>query len=143
MKDPDQGEVALFRLHLPHDGVKEFTVPATAVASKEELKKYLSHNGVVATQKQYELLTLFVIAMLALGTGNGAVFQLVPQRFGKEIGILTGLVGMAGGIGGFYLASSLGLARQQGGSGRGDAPGDGRAPRHRAEFLATDSRQHS
>ncbi|MBB4841257.1 NNP family nitrate/nitrite transporter-like MFS transporter [Sphingomonas kyeonggiensis] len=57
-------------------------------------------------------LTLFVIAMLALGTGNGAVFQLVPQRFGKEIGILTGLVGMAGGIGGFYLASSLGFARQ-------------------------------
>jgi hypothetical protein len=64
MKDPDQGEVALFRLHLPHDGVKEFTVPATAVASKEELKKYLSHNGVVATQKQYELLTLFVIAFM-------------------------------------------------------------------------------
>jgi NNP family nitrate/nitrite transporter-like MFS transporter len=57
-------------------------------------------------------LILFVIAMLALGTGNGAVFQLVPQRFGKEIGILTGLVGMAGGVGGFYLASSLGLARQ-------------------------------
>ncbi len=65
-------------------------------------------------------LTLFVIAMLALGTGNGAVFQLVPQRFGKEIGILTGLVGMAGGIGGFYLASSLGLARQMtGGFGPG------------------------
>jgi NNP family nitrate/nitrite transporter-like MFS transporter len=65
-------------------------------------------------------LTLFVIAMLALGTGNGAVFQLVPQRFGKEIGILTGLVGMAGGVGGFYLASSLGLARQMtGGFGPG------------------------
>jgi MFS transporter, NNP family, nitrate/nitrite transporter len=61
-------------------------------------------------------LTLFVIAMLALGTGNGAVFQLVPQRFGKEIGILTGLVGMAGGVGGFYLASSLGFARQATGS---------------------------
>jgi len=57
-------------------------------------------------------LGLFVVAMLALGTGNGAVFQLVPQRFGKEIGVMTGLVGMAGGIGGFYLASSLGLARQ-------------------------------
>lgn len=57
-------------------------------------------------------LTLFVIAMLALGIGNGAVFQLVPQRFGKQIGILTGLVGMAGGVGGFYLASSLGFARQ-------------------------------
>jgi NNP family nitrate/nitrite transporter-like MFS transporter len=61
-------------------------------------------------------LGLFVLAMLALGTGNGAVFQLVPQRFQAEIGVMTGLVGMAGGIGGFYLASSLGLAKQFTGS---------------------------
>ncbi|HVL74589.1 MAG TPA: nitrate/nitrite transporter [Noviherbaspirillum sp.] len=61
----------------------------------------------------YELaLLVFVLAMLALGTGNGAVFQLVPQRFRKEIGVMTGLVGMAGGIGGFYLASSLGYSKQ-------------------------------
>jgi NNP family nitrate/nitrite transporter-like MFS transporter len=61
-------------------------------------------------------LTLFVIAMLALGVGNGSVFQLVPQRFAREIGVMTGLVGMAGGVGGFYLSSSLGLARQWTGS---------------------------
>jgi NNP family nitrate/nitrite transporter-like MFS transporter len=59
---------------------------------------------------------VFVLAMLSLGTGNGAVFQLVPQRFRKEIGVMTGLVGMAGGIGGFYLASSLGYSRQLTGS---------------------------
>jgi NNP family nitrate/nitrite transporter-like MFS transporter len=65
-------------------------------------------------------LTLFVVAMLALGVGNGAVFQLVPQRFRQEIGIMTGLVGMAGGVGGFYLASSLGFAKQAtGGYGSG------------------------
>jgi NNP family nitrate/nitrite transporter-like MFS transporter len=58
----------------------------------------------------------FVFAMLALGTGNGAVFQLVPQRFRKEIGVMTGIVGMAGGIGGFYLASSLGYSKQITGS---------------------------
>lgn len=57
-------------------------------------------------------LGFFVVAMLALGTGNGAVFQLVPQRFRAEIGVMTGLVGFAGGIGGFYLASSLGFAKQ-------------------------------
>ena len=57
-------------------------------------------------------LGLFIVTMLALGTGNGAVFQLVPQRFGKEIGVMTGLVGCAGGVGGFLLASSLGLAKQ-------------------------------
>ncbi|MDA8328861.1 MAG: NarK/NasA family nitrate transporter [Betaproteobacteria bacterium] len=61
-------------------------------------------------------LTLFMLAMLCLGMGNGAVFQLVPQRFRKEIGVMTGLVGMAGGIGGFYLASSLGFFKQITGS---------------------------
>jgi NNP family nitrate/nitrite transporter-like MFS transporter len=57
-------------------------------------------------------LALFVCAMLSLGMGNGAVFQLVPQRFRREIGVMTGMVGMAGGIGGFYLASSLGYSKQ-------------------------------
>jgi MFS transporter, NNP family, nitrate/nitrite transporter len=67
--------------------------------------------------QSYEMaLLVFVLAMLALGTGNGAVFQLVPQRFRKEIGVMTGLVGMAGGIGGFYLASSLGYSKQLTGS---------------------------
>ncbi|MDE2201023.1 MAG: NarK/NasA family nitrate transporter, partial [Rhodospirillales bacterium] len=61
-------------------------------------------------------LPVFIVGMLALGMGNGAVFQLVPQRFGREIGVMTGLVGMAGGVGGFYLASSLGYARQMTGS---------------------------
>jgi NNP family nitrate/nitrite transporter-like MFS transporter len=61
-------------------------------------------------------LVLFVAGMLALGMGNGAVFQLVPQRFRHEIGVMTGLVGMTGGIGGFYLASSLGYSKQLTGS---------------------------
>ena len=51
-------------------------------------------------------LLVFILAMLALGFGNGAVFQLVPQRFRKEIGVMTGR------IGGFYLASSLGQIKQ-------------------------------
>jgi NNP family nitrate/nitrite transporter-like MFS transporter len=53
----------------------------------------------------------FILAMGSLGVGNGAVFQLVPQRFRKEIGVMTGLVGMAGGVGGFYLAASLGYLK--------------------------------
>jgi NNP family nitrate/nitrite transporter-like MFS transporter len=61
-------------------------------------------------------LTSFVIGMLALGMGNGSVFQLVPQRFRSEIGVMTGLVGMTGGVGGFYLASSLGYSKQFTGS---------------------------
>ncbi|MES1971345.1 MAG: nitrate/nitrite transporter [Pseudomonadota bacterium] len=61
-------------------------------------------------------LGLFLLVMATLGFGNGAVFQLVPQRFRKEIGVMTGLVGFGGGIGGFYLASSLGFAKQYTGS---------------------------
>ena len=61
-------------------------------------------------------LIVFMFAMWALGMGNGAVFQLVPQRFRKEIGVMTGMVGMAGGVGGFYLASSLGYSKQFTGS---------------------------
>jgi NNP family nitrate/nitrite transporter-like MFS transporter len=57
-------------------------------------------------------LALFASAMFAFGMGNGAVFQLVPQRFRHEIGVMTGLVGMTGGVGGFFLASSLGLSKQ-------------------------------
>jgi MFS transporter, NNP family, nitrate/nitrite transporter len=61
-------------------------------------------------------LGVLLVGMLALGMGNGAVFQLVPQRFRAEIGVMTGLVGMTGGVGGFYLASSLGFSRQITGS---------------------------
>jgi NNP family nitrate/nitrite transporter-like MFS transporter len=62
------------------------------------------------------VLAVVIVGMGALGMGNGAVFQLVPQRFRSEMGVMTGLVGMTGGIGGFYLASSLGLAKQLTGS---------------------------
>lgn len=57
-------------------------------------------------------LTALVGGMLCLGMGNGAVFQLVPQRFRREIGVMTGLIGMAGGFGGFCLAAGLGYSKQ-------------------------------
>jgi MFS transporter, NNP family, nitrate/nitrite transporter len=62
------------------------------------------------------VLAIFIAGMAALGMGNGAVFQLVPQRFGRSVGVMTGLVGMMGGVGGFYLAASLGYAKQFTGS---------------------------
>jgi len=76
----------------------------------------LALSGVAFATTLVAALGFFVLAMLALGTGNGSVFQLVPQRFQAEIGVMTGLVGMAGGVGGFYLASSLGIAKQFTGS---------------------------
>ncbi len=53
---------------------------------------------------------IFFIGAMALGMGNGSVFQLVPLRFRGEIGVMTGLVGAAGGIGGFFLAKALGIS---------------------------------
>ncbi|WP_040305143.1 MFS transporter [Caminibacter mediatlanticus] len=61
------------------------------------------------------ILVLFLI-MSFLGMANGAVFQLVPQRFGKDIGIMTGIVGCAGGLGGTALIKTLGWSKQYFGS---------------------------
>ena len=44
--DVEVGEAIVMRLHLPQDGVREFTVPLTAVTSKEELRKQLSMHGI-------------------------------------------------------------------------------------------------
>jgi NNP family nitrate/nitrite transporter-like MFS transporter len=60
-------------------------------------------------------LPVIIVTMGALGAGNGAVFQIVPQRFSRNVGVVTGLVGATGGVGGFYLAASLGYAKQLGG----------------------------
>jgi MFS transporter, NNP family, nitrate/nitrite transporter len=54
--------------------------------------------------------------MCCLGLGNGAVFQLVPQRFRREIGTATGVIGAVGGLGGFFLPTLLGAAKQATGS---------------------------
>ena len=55
---------------------------------------------------------LLFVTMGLLGMGNGAVFQLVPQRFASQIGVITGIVGAAGGFGGFLLPTLLGTIKQ-------------------------------
>jgi NNP family nitrate/nitrite transporter-like MFS transporter len=57
-----------------------------------------------------------VTAMVCLGLGNGAVFQLVPQCFRRRIGIATGVVGAVGGLGGFLLPMTLGQFKQRTGT---------------------------
>jgi NNP family nitrate/nitrite transporter-like MFS transporter len=66
----------------------------------------------VATLPPLGMVTvLLFLGMGLLGMGNGAVFQLVPQRFPKEIGVITGIVGAAGGLGGFLLPNVLGTLK--------------------------------
>lgn len=59
---------------------------------------------------------LLLVMMVALGLGNGVVFQLVPQRFARDIGSVTGIVGAMGGVGGFLLPTLLGSVKQVTGS---------------------------
>lgn len=92
-----------------HGGIRTLTVVYAMAAVGLALASFHAPSVWVA-------LAVFLFTMLALGAGNGAVFQLAPQRFGKEIGVVTGLVGMTGGVGGFYLAASLGWAKQATGS---------------------------
>src|SRR5690348_10118776 len=72
--------------------------------------------GVAALPPLAVATTLLFVGMGLLGMGNGAVFQLVPQRFPREIGVVTGIVGAAGGLGGFFLPSLLGGLKQVSGT---------------------------
>jgi hypothetical protein len=64
MKDPELGETALFRLHLPMDGVKEFVIPLASIAVKEKLREALAHQGVAAHPKQLENLMYFIVTFM-------------------------------------------------------------------------------
>lgn len=57
-------------------------------------------------------LALLTVLYLGFGLGNGATFQLVPHRWRGKTGLMTGIVGAAGGIGGFYLPVVMGIAKE-------------------------------
>ena len=59
---------------------------------------------------------MLFLSMGMLGMGNGAIFQIAPQRFSADIELVTGIVGAAGGLGGFFLPSALGALKDISGS---------------------------
>jgi NNP family nitrate/nitrite transporter-like MFS transporter len=61
-------------------------------------------------------LTMMIVTTGALGLGNGVVFQLVAEWFPKEIGLASGVVGAAGGIGGFLLPLAVGMLKGSAGN---------------------------
>jgi len=77
-------------------------------------------TAVMAIFMACPLMVTFTIGALgmaaAIGLGNGAVFKLVPQYFPHTVGSVTGLVGAAGGLGGFFPPLVLGIIRQTTGS---------------------------
>jgi MFS transporter, NNP family, nitrate/nitrite transporter len=62
------------------------------------------------------VVSLLFVVMGMLGMGNGAVFQIAPQRFPADIELLTGIVGAAGGLGGFFLPSAFGFLKDLSGT---------------------------
>ncbi len=58
----------------------------------------------------------FLSIACVLGLGNGAVFKLVAQYFPAQTGAVTGLVGAAGGLGGFFPPILMGLVQDVTGS---------------------------
>ena len=74
IRDQEIGEAIVMRLHLPKDGIREFTVPLTAVTSKEELRKQLSMQG-IAVLKMDEIMkytTTWVTQLQAQGVADEA-----------------------------------------------------------------------
>ncbi|MBK5111668.1 MAG: NarK/NasA family nitrate transporter [Thermoleophilia bacterium] len=56
--------------------------------------------------------TIFCLTMaMFLGLGNGAVFKLVPKEFPHATGAATGIIGAAGGLGGFFPPLILGVVK--------------------------------
>ncbi len=70
-----------------------------------------------ATYKHIVPLTICCLTVaVALGLGTGAVFKLVAQWFPAEVGAVTGVVGAAGGLGGFFPPLVMALVKSLTGS---------------------------
>lgn len=61
-------------------------------------------------------ISLLLAVIAVMGFGNGVVFQVVSDRYPKQIGLASGIIGAAGGFGGFLLPVWLGLLKDVTGS---------------------------
>jgi NNP family nitrate/nitrite transporter-like MFS transporter len=59
---------------------------------------------------------LIILCFAALGAGNGAVFQLVPLRWPMSTAVAGSMIGEIGALGGGLVPSTMGVAKQYGGS---------------------------
>jgi len=60
--------------------------------------------------------SVLVAAVASMGFGNGVVFQIVSDRYPKQMGLASGLIGAAGGLGGFLLSAWLGALKDSTGT---------------------------
>jgi len=70
-----------------------------------------------ATYKQMVPLTIACLTMaICLGLGTGATFKLVAEWFPDKVGAVTGVVGAAGGLGGFFPPLVMAIVKSDTGS---------------------------
>ena len=79
--DPTIGECVWLKLHLPHDGVKEFIVPSAAITSKEKARDILVSKGVLASGKELDGITQYIM-YYAKVIQNGKAGEPVYRQFG-------------------------------------------------------------
>ncbi|MFZ0312213.1 MAG: MFS transporter [Candidatus Korobacteraceae bacterium] len=95
-------------------------VLADKIGGSTILKWVFPATAVFAVFLACPLMSTFAIGALgmaaSIGLGNGAVFKLVPEYFPNSVGSVTGLVGAAGGLGGFFPPPLLGIIKQLTGS---------------------------
>jgi MFS transporter, NNP family, nitrate/nitrite transporter len=73
--------------------------------------------GLAIAYKHMVPLTICCLAVaIALGLGTGAVFKLVPHWYPDDVGTVTGVVGAAGGLGGFFPPLVMALVKSITGS---------------------------
>jgi MFS transporter, NNP family, nitrate/nitrite transporter len=93
---------------------------ADKVGGRAILRYVFPFTALMALFLACPMMITFTIGALgmaaAIGLGNGAVFKLVPEYFPGAVGSVTGLVGAAGGLGGFFPPLVLGLIKQSTGS---------------------------
>jgi NNP family nitrate/nitrite transporter-like MFS transporter len=105
------GFVLLATIMRPIGGILADRIGGAAILSR--VFPFVALMAVFMAFPQMVMFTIGALGMAAaIGLGNGAVFKLAPEYFPKEVGVVTGLVGAAGGLGGFFPPLLLGIVRQ-------------------------------
>lgn len=81
MDDVVDGNVIMFRLHLPHNNTKEFNVALKHATSADELRKALSAKGVICMGKKFPHLMDF-IGLMMKDLQHRDKEQIMRQQFG-------------------------------------------------------------